>query len=122
MTLIRNRGALVIGLLAAALCASLTSAEAQPRRPKLDAALRGSTATTGLNVIVQTRSGALDTVANDAQKRGNRIRRVHRLINAAAMTVTSAQLKALEDDGSVLTISADAEVRASGTPEATSGS
>jgi serine protease AprX len=121
MTLNRTPGAFVTGLLAVALFAS-SPAEAAPRRSKLDSALRSSTATSGLNVIVQTRSGALDNVANDAQRRGNRIRRVHRLINAAAMTVTIAQLKALEEDGSVVSISEDAEVRASDTPDAASSS
>ncbi|HEY7170140.1 MAG TPA: S8 family serine peptidase [Vicinamibacterales bacterium] len=91
----------------------MRAAEAAPRRSKLDSALRGSTATNGLNVIVQTRSGSLDTVTGDVRKAGNSVRRFHRLINAASLTITGAQLKALEKDGSVLNISVDAVVRAS---------
>src|SRR4051812_29538715 len=115
MTLIRTRGAVVVGLLAAALCVFVQAADAAPRRPKLDSALRGTTATTGLQIIVQTRTGTLDNVTGDARKAGNNVRRLHRLINAASLTVTDAQLKALEKDGSVLTISVDAVLRASTT-------
>jgi serine protease AprX len=112
----RTRAAGIVGLLATILCGFVSAADGAPERPKLDSALRTSTAASGLHIIVQTRSGALDTVANDARKRGNQIHRVHRLINAATMTVTSAQLKALEADGSVLTISVDGQVRASDDP------
>src|SRR5262245_4674009 len=113
MTLIRTRGLFVTGLLAVALYASVPSAEGAPRRPKLDSALRNSTAVSGLHVIVQTRSGALDEVAGGIRSSSGKVRRFHRLINAASMTITDAELRALEDDGSVLNISVDAVVRAS---------
>jgi serine protease AprX len=115
MTLIRTRGAVVIGLLAAAFCVVVQAAEAAPPRSKLDSALRARTGTGGLHIIVRTRTGALDNVTGEARKAGHDVRRFHRLINAASLTVTDAELKALENDGSVLNISVDAVVRASTT-------
>src|SRR5262245_18975078 len=99
MTLIRTRGAVGIGLLAAAFCVLVPAAEAAPRRSKLDSALRTRTGTSGLQIIVRTRTGALDNVTGEVRRAGHNVRRFHRLINAASLTVTDAELKALENDG-----------------------
>src|SRR5215467_7142197 len=107
MTLTRTRGAVATGLLGAALWACVPAAEGAPRRSKLDSALRSNTATSDLHVIIQTRTGALDSVTGDVRKTGNNVRRFHRLINAASLTVTDTELKALETNGSVLNISVD---------------
>jgi len=114
MTFIRTRGAVVSGLLAVAIFASVPVVEGAPRHPKLDSALIHTTATSSLHVIVRTRSGALDSIASNVKNNGNKVRGLHRLINAASLTITSAQLNALEQDASVVTISVDAVVLASG--------
>src|SRR4051794_40247843 len=108
MTFIRTRGAVVSSLLAAAIFASVPLVEGAQRHPKLDSALSNTTATGSLHVIVRTRTGALDSIANGVKKNGNRVNRLHRLINAASLTITATQLKALEQDASVVTISVDA--------------
>jgi serine protease AprX len=100
--------------LAVVLFASVPAVEGAPRRPKLDSALSNSTAASGVHVIVRTRTGTLDSIASSVRKNGNRVNQLHRLINAAALTVTAAQLKALEQDASVVTISVDAVVLAAG--------
>jgi len=110
MTFIRTRGAVVSGLLAVAIFASVPVVEGAPRHPKLDSALSHTTATSSLHVIVRTRSGALDSIASNVKNNGNKVRGLHRLINAASLTITSAQLNALEQDASVVTISVDAVV------------
>jgi serine protease AprX len=112
MRLIPTGGAVAFGLLVA-LAGAAASAEAAPQRSKLDSALRDNASARGLHVIIQTRTGTLDTVASEGRRRGDKIHRFHRLINAVTLTVTGAELSALEQDGSVLTISADAVVRAS---------